>query len=1034
MCAFMINSQKIQSLFSPIFLGDCKGKPGEYFDLIGDFDVESIRLLGICKRLQDQLKLGNEDLRMDYGITLLLLYEQGVEIGKVIREEPPLIAEPGENPADVEGEGESSLLKPEEGRDIGLLLKALEELKKAAQLNIDAHYPLARMYYDYREVFGETISWSAVVNHLREALKVDPENALAHYYLGQSILQLVEQESHENTVEAFTAYLEAGAPEGHEKEVKEFINASNRDWKIADALERGKRLLREKKYDESVKALYEAINLGDTEAYYFLGKVQVAAGNMNRAIDAFQNAIDANVEKEDLDEQLGKAIFRLYGSPGAIEKGIRSLAKSLGEKNLSTAADAIGQAEKKKKVKEVEEMGKMLSQLKGMLGQVTAYKNGTAYANNQVSVFALVVGIDAYQAPLSPLTGCLNDVEQIETYLTRQFTSGLHLHTLRNKEATLENIVKEFQEHLYKAEPEDTVWFHFSGYGTEAYSAAEFLSTLPAGKDRCLLCYSGKENEYALLADKELAVLLAGFMKEGNPASLPRIVVSLDCSYGIDLETKPVAMHPRTAVHLNPFLQQKENDEMGTWLTGRTLDEYAEGYYQQQWEANGKLTIPETRHILFTASQGKEAAMEVANQGVFTSSLISALEETKGSLNYADLLHRTRNAVQAMNGEYMQTPQLRSRGNFDPFTLFLEDISFGTSEPFYVYKQGPDWKVDCGLVDGIPANSSIPVEVEIQRIDSPDQVAAKGVLTRIGLQTSRLKISEELDESVTYQGFFNLMLKPSVKVWMHGHTDAVAHLRAAWDASKRVVEVARDSSCDVEIECTEQQFLIKDRKRNSNVIQVEADANGARATMANLGKMANWERIISLDNETSRIKDLISLEIEITHKNGDKKIFMSPKAHLIVSESAYEYASDEPIRIGLMAQCRLNLRVNPNPDQAERMIPQKLYAYMLFLGEDYGIEAVGKEMMLSLESAQREGKSVIPMWPKPARWELKPDEEQAPTYLKLIVATERFNIEQLVQKKIGASTRSVRTLAMEYFDTEVDWCSDTIALKMERIG
>jgi Caspase domain len=52
-------------------------------------------------------------------------------------------------------------------------------------------------------------------------------------------------------------------------------------------------------------------------------------------------------------------------------------------------------------------------------------------------IYALLVGIDNYAAPVSPLQGCINDVMAVEEYLkTRVKTEGWNLRAVGDRKAT----------------------------------------------------------------------------------------------------------------------------------------------------------------------------------------------------------------------------------------------------------------------------------------------------------------------------------------------------------------------------------------------------------------------------------------------------------------------------------------------------------------------------------------------------------------------------------------------------------------------
>jgi hypothetical protein len=81
---------------------------------------------------------------------------------------------------------------------------------------------------------------------------------------------------------------------------------------------------------------------------------------------------------------------------------------------------------------------------------------------------ALLVGINDYSNGISPLFGCVNDVLMQQELLTYRFGFNRQdILTLTDKQATRQNILTAFEEHLIKqAQPGDVVVFHFSGHGS----------------------------------------------------------------------------------------------------------------------------------------------------------------------------------------------------------------------------------------------------------------------------------------------------------------------------------------------------------------------------------------------------------------------------------------------------------------------------------------------------------------------------------------------------------------------------------------
>lgn len=81
----------------------------------------------------------------------------------------------------------------------------------------DAYYQLGLALY----ISGDNLE--AAVSRLREAVKLDPGNAQAHYYLGRALQDLVERETLVEAEQAFLAYLDQGAPLGRLEEVQAFL-------------------------------------------------------------------------------------------------------------------------------------------------------------------------------------------------------------------------------------------------------------------------------------------------------------------------------------------------------------------------------------------------------------------------------------------------------------------------------------------------------------------------------------------------------------------------------------------------------------------------------------------------------------------------------------------------------------------------------------------------------------------------------------------------------------------------------------------
>ncbi len=109
---------------------------------------------------------------------------------------------------------------------------------------------------------------------------------------------------------------------------------------------------------------------------------------------------------------------------------------------------------------------------------------------------ALLVGIDNYapggkydflcRKEWKNLEGCLNDVESVKGILVSRFRfNPTHIHTLKDKEATKQRILSDFERYLIQETgPGDICVFYFSGHGSQVKN---LKSDEPDGMDETLV-------------------------------------------------------------------------------------------------------------------------------------------------------------------------------------------------------------------------------------------------------------------------------------------------------------------------------------------------------------------------------------------------------------------------------------------------------------------------------------------------------------------------------------------------------------------
>ena len=197
------------------------------------------------------------------------------------------------------------------------------------------------------------------------------------------------------------------------------------------------------------------------------------------------------------------------------------------------------------------------------------------------TLYALLVGIDAYPPGVRTLHGCVNDVGRYQEYLTRRFDPAkLAIEVLTDGDATYANVVGQFRRHLGRARAGDVALFQYCGHGARSGSAPEFLEFYPDGKDEGLVCVDSRVGDGFDLADKELAVLVAEVARHD-----PHFAMILDCC------------HSGSATRSGDRLLARSADGLVARSTEglpyqRQFESYLDGYYADLRDKGASLSIP----------------------------------------------------------------------------------------------------------------------------------------------------------------------------------------------------------------------------------------------------------------------------------------------------------------------------------------------------------------------------------------------------------------------------------------------------------
>ncbi|MEM9934325.1 MAG: caspase family protein [Bacteroidota bacterium] len=682
--------------------------------------------------------------------------------------------------------------------------------------------------------------------------------------------------------------------------------------------------------------------------------------------------------------------------------------------------------------------------------------------------FVLLVGINEYLDPVPPLGGCVADVENLENYLTKEWLTGradkdqttdcddpgiegaevdsygpLHILKLTDKLATYKNIEKAFNLFLRQAHRtekeggeviEDVAWFHFSGHGTEDFAAEGFKVLEPNGKDQAIVCYKEKkEDGYLLMKDKEIAVLLnyvstVDPMGDKKKFGSPHIVVSLDCCHS-GSGTRDFVMDETLKTRFAAIMDAKTRTSLASEDTTRELKDYANGFYASQ----EKLSVPITPHVALSGCESVQLAGDLPEGGVFSSGLIDALKATKGNLDYSDLYTRSRSFVQKRRGKD-QTPQFDIVGDFNPYTKFL-DGEPSKSPRKYELKFKDVWRVECGAVHGLPMNGEKKIKMSIQTIDTEPETL--GIVEIDGVSAQHSTFSLPKDGSISldtttpenYRAIINYLPIPPTTVYVHGEEDGVKAMADAWDNSKSIqMETSLDGigEAQIDVEVTKEEFIVRDTKHNINAIpeiikRSRSTRNIENSVMADLGKMANWDRFIQLNNQDSQIADMIEFKIDYFGEDPANKLGTLTKSSVIEAKAGNVIMTDS----AMYAYFR--------PTVVFKNVKQRLYPYLFHLRANYSIKS--QEQVLPYNPDEFKGQDVSAI-PKPVvtediGWGMPKSEDEVTCYFKLLVTTEELEYKILLQEELGG-TRGDMVFARKPKIIENDWLALTYKVVLKK--
>jgi len=640
-------------------------------------------------------------------------------------------------------------------------------------------------------------------------------------------------------------------------------------------------------------------------------------------------------------------------------------------------------------------------------------------------LYALIIGIDNYapKSKVNALSGCVNDATNIEGFLEKYYEDLLPnksaIKKLLNEEATRENIINTFQNHLIEnAEPGDTVLFYYAGHGSYTESAEIFKKFDGKEQDETFVCYDSRLPGHYDLADKEMAVLLHRIKK-----GVHTVVIADSCHS---------ASITRGRLGLTRFYSGRQGE--------RPLDSYmleGDDFYSTMLKKEDKnFMIPHSSHLVLSGCDRDESSYETDNRrGLFTTKLLDLLT-TNQNISYKTLFDSVRISVYKAS-EQDQRPTIFAFEGFNPNTVFLRSDVLPNARHAIKFEEGA-WKIENGVIYGLPSDPEKVKDLQIgiyEGIGAQAKFLHQSGVSKVNLTNAHLANSKDLEPGVIYWGEM-LNLPSAIVVNLAGaQATKLAFLKAYQKKPSPYFQFSEDFN--------EAKYTLKlDKKVTTLVITKTAEMvfsqegfskEAIETIKTKIEHVSRWETTATLENKNKDSNLSEALEV---------KFFEEPKKNKF---NEIEIIKDN-IRLDYFKKGEDIVRIKRGKHKgkevakplfykitARNVSDQPLHVSLLFLSASFEIKCYFDSNYLAPNSAWTE----IDV----GHYLRISDQEanQETDLFKIIISNKPFDSSKFLLAELAKNARTVThkedlDLSWEDFEEEEkeDWFAKTITVNLIR--
>ena len=549
-------------------------------------------------------------------------------------------------------------------------------------------------------------------------------------------------------------------------------------------------------------------------------------------------------------------------------------------------------------------------------------------------LYALLVGINEHHpesVKVKNLKGCQNDVEAIQRLLKKQYASlSPNIKILLNEQATRKNIIQNFREHLTtNAGQNSTILFYFSGHGSRQ-SMPKAFQRYVAGiskkmrREETLVCYDSRVciDEKWLeedLADKELAILI-----EEAAEKKAHIVVILDCCHS-GSGTRAGKPMPGEQAQIREIEERVVADALHRNYLGH--------YYEKMLETEGKITLPNSCHILLAGTQKDNVSWEYTldgkRRGLFTYHIEQALLANP-HLSYADLfsLVGPRVVRSTEKKARCQRPQFETYHFFDAHSHFLTGATLPGNRRLYGIKMvRGEWRIEQGEVHGLASAETTPlIEWGIYEAPGDDTPLALAKTTRVAMNYNTVEVVEgDLNPEQNYLAELRSM--PAQRLVVGINTNPPAELASP------LVQLVNDASAQVQLVINKAQDVYTLARDDEELLSKKY---GPVALTSTLERIARWHRILESHNAqpTQLSYEDFLLSFSVSGKNAPAKTLFDSQGILELTSEKGQYFDDAESEW-----------IIPYEMTGQNLSDYDVYFTLLHLDPYYGIEVYYNQLV-----------------------------------------------------------------------------------------